>query len=254
MSDPVSGDGRTPPVLPATTGVDDAHAGESAVLTKTAAWEDVLDIFYAPRAVFERRRDGKYLVPVIVLCLTTAVVFFLSRQLNDVLQDVEFARVIRQNGMTAEQAAAGRAMTKKVGELGIYLVPIFVAIGVWVTGTLIQILGRAMGAKLNFAQGCTIAALSSLPELLGKVLVGTQAVFLDTASVAHRHSFSISVARFLPGDVSNWLLKFAAMIDPFVLWGACLLGLGAYVIGGMEKEKAAVLAIILTLLTTVIAR
>jgi hypothetical protein len=247
MSDPLS-----PPPLPVNSSIE--PDGKSSVIPKTAAWEDVLDIFYAPRQVFERRRDGKYLVPMLVLCVTSMIIFVLSQQLNEALQDAEFARIIKQNAMPAEAAANARAMGRKFAALAIYLIPVFVAIGAWVSGIIVMLLGNAMGGKFNFGQATAIAVFGSMPELLGRTLVGVQGMFLDTAAVAHRYSFSISAARFLSGDVNNWALKFAALLDPFVIWGLILVGFGAFIIGRMEKEKAAVLAIVVAIVGAALFR
>ena len=209
-----------------------------------APWEDLLDIFYVPRQVFERRRDGKYLIPLLVVCAVTVAVFFLSSQLNEALQDAELTRTFRERGMTGEQAAQAKAMAQKFAGFAVYFVPIFVAIGCWISGLLIMLLGNAMGGKFNFAQGTAIAVLASMPEVLGRILVGVQGLLLDTANVAHRYSFSINASRFLPAGTNNWLLKLGALADPFVIWGVVLTGLGALIIGRMEKEKAAVLAIV----------
>lgn len=230
------------------------EAPSGAVPPKAAAWEDVLDIYYAPREVFERRRDGKYLIPILVLCVVSMLIFVLSAQINEALQDAEFARVIRQNAMTADQAAGAKAMGKKIAALAIYLIPVFVAIGAWVSGLIILLLGNAMGGKLNFAQATTIAVFGSMPELLGRILMGVQGIFLGTDKIVHRYSYSISAARFLPADVSNWALKFCSLLDPFVIWGLFLVGFGAYIIGKMEKEKAAVLAVVVALVGAALFR
>ncbi len=219
----------------------------SKATAATATWEDVLDIFYSPRQVFERRRDGKYLVPILVLCIVSMVAFFLSQQLNEALQDAEFARVIKQNGMTPEQAAGAKAMGKKFAAFGVYFIPVFVAIGAWISGLIVMLLGNMMGGKFNFGQGTLIAVMGSMPELLGRILAGVQGLFLDASTAAHRYSFSFNAARFMPGDSNNWLLKLGALADPFVIWGIVLVGMGAFIIGRMEKEKAAVLAIVVAL-------
>ena len=247
MSDPV-----VPPPLQVNPSYEEPVKPASAA--KTAAWEDVLDIFYAPRQVFERRRDGKYLIPILVLCVVSMIIFVLSQQMNEAMQDAEFARVIKQNAMPAEAAANAKAMSKKFAALAIYLIPAFVAIGAWVSGVIILLLGNAMGAKLNFGQATAIAVFGSMPELLGRTLMGVQGMFLDTATVVHRYSFSISAARFLSADVSNWALKFASLLDPFVIWGLVLVGLGAYIIGRMEKEKAAVLAVVVAIVGAALFR
>jgi hypothetical protein len=210
-----------------------------------APWEDVLDIFYAPRQVFERRRDGKYLIPLLIACVVTVAVFFLSSQLNEAVQDAEMSRAFREQGLTGDKAVQAKAMAQKFAGLVVYLLPVFVAIGSWISGLLIMLVGNAMGGKFTFAQGTTIAVLASLPEVLGRVLVGVQGLFLETANVAHRYSFSINASRFLPADSNKWLLKLGALADPFVIWGIVLTGFGALIIGRMEKEKAAVLAIII---------
>ncbi|MBC7841674.1 MAG: YIP1 family protein [Gemmatimonadaceae bacterium] len=226
----------------------------SAVPAKTSAWEDVLDIFYSPRQVFERRRDGKYLIALVVLCLLTVVVYFLSLQMNEALQEVEMARTFRERGFTPEQMAQAKSGAAKFSGLIVYFLPIFVAIGSWISGGIITLLGKMMGGKFTFAQGTAIAVLASMPELLGRVLVGVQSLLIDTSTAAHRYSFSFNASRFLPGGTNNWLLKLGALADPFVIWGIVLIGVGAFVIGRMEKEKAAVLAIVVALVGTALFR
>lgn len=226
----------------------------SAVPAKTSAWEDVLDIFYSPREVFERRRDGKYLIALLVLCLLTVVVYFLSLQMNEALQEVEMARTFRERGLTPDQMAQAKAGAAKFAGLIVYFLPVFVAIGSWISGGIITLLGKMMGGKFTFAQGTAIAVLASMPELLGRVLVGVQSLFIDTSSAAHRYVFSFNASRFLPGGTNNWLLKLGALADPFVIWGIVLIGVGAFVIGRMEKEKAAVLAIVVALVGTALFR
>ncbi len=223
---------------------------------KTAAWEDALDIYYAPRQVFERRRDGKYLVMLLILCALTLAIYFLSIQFNEAVADAEFTRSMAKQTpqLTAEQMASARAFAEKIKSAIVYFIPFGITIGVWISGAIVMLLGKMMGGKLNFAQGTTIVILASMPELLGKVFVGAQGLFLDTAQVASKYSFATSVSRFLPADTNSILLKLGAVADPFVIWGAVLLGLGVFVIGRMEKEKAAVLAIIHTLLMAMLIR
>ena len=226
----------------------------SAAPVKSSTWEDVLDIFYAPRQVFERRRDGKYLIALLALCLLSVAVYYLSLQMNEALQDVEMTRTFRERNFTPDQMAQAKAGAAKFAGLLVYFLPIFVAIGSWISGVIIMVLGNMMGGKFNFAQGTTIAVLAAMPELLGRVLVGVQGLFIDTSTAAHRYSFSFNASRFLPGGTNNWLLKLGALVDPFVIWGIILIGVGAFIIGKMEKEKAAVLAIVVALVGTALFR
>lgn len=222
--------------------------------SRASSWEDALDIYYAPREVFERRRDGTYLWPLLVLCVLSTLVFLLSQQMNTALQDAEFMRVVRENSMSPEQAKSAKAIGDKFSAFVVYLIPLFTAFGAWLSGLTILLIGRMMSAKLNFGQATVIAVLAAMPEVLGRAIVGVQGLFLDTSSVVHRYSMSLNAARFLPGDANKWLLKFAALADPFVIWGAVLIGMGAYIIGRMEKEKAAVLAIVVALVSALLFR
>jgi hypothetical protein len=220
----------------------------------TAPWEDALDIFYAPTSVFERRKDGKYWIPLLISIVLTMAVFFLSSQVNDAIGEAEFARVMKAQGLTEAQAAQGKAFAEKFKTFGIFFLPIFAVIGAWLTGLIVSFLGRMMGGKLTFAQGTTIGVLASFPEVLGRALVGAQGLFLDTSVITHKYSFATGAARFLSATDPGWKFKLFAIADPFVLWGAVLTGLGAYVIGKVEKEKAAVLSIVVLLVFATLFR
>ena len=235
---------------------DPLAGGTSAAAVKpaTSSWEDALDIFYSPRAVFERRRDGTYLWPLLVLCVLSTLVYLLSQQMNIALQDAEFARVMRENPMPAEEAKSAREMGEKFSAFSVYLIPVFTTIGAWLGGLILMGIGKLMGAKLNFAQATVITVLAAMPELLGRTIVGVQSLFMDMGTMQHRYSMSLNAARFLPGDANKWMLKFAALADPFFIWGIVLIGVGAYIVGSMEKEKAAVLAIVVALVTTLLFR
>ena len=42
---------------------------------RVAIWEDFIDIFYAPSAVFRRREHGSVFIPLIVVTLLTGAIF-----------------------------------------------------------------------------------------------------------------------------------------------------------------------------------
>jgi Yip1 domain len=226
---------------------------------QSTAWEDALDIFYAPRAVFERRKDGKYWVALIILSVVGVAIYFLSAQYNDVVADMEFSRAMAEQvkkgvKMTPEAIAQTKAFAEKFKAVLVYMLPIFQVLSAWISGLIIMLLGNMMGGKMNFAQGATIGVLANFPEMLGRIAVGVQGLFLDLNTVTSKYSFATSAARFMAADSNKFLLKLAALADPFVIWSAVLVGVGAFVIGRVEKEKAAVLAIIHALGFALLAR
>jgi hypothetical protein len=68
-----------------------------------AVWEDFIDIFYAPSAVFARRTNGSFLVPMLVVTLFIGITFFLTAETLRPMFDAEFDR-----GMAAAAAPSDR--------------------------------------------------------------------------------------------------------------------------------------------------
>ncbi len=238
------------PPTPAPFDLEPAPKGATGGFAST--WEDALDIFYSPTAVFDRRRDARYGMALLILVVVSVAIYFLSIQMSDAVGDIEFAKAMAAQAkasgkaLDAKQIEAGKAFAEKFKSVLVYLIPAFVAIGAWISGLVVMLLGNLMGAKLTFAQATTVSVLASFPELLGRAVMGAQGLVLDVATITSKYSFATSAARVLPDDTNSIVLKLAAIADPFVIWSAVLLGLGAYVIGRMEKEKAAVLAVIHT--------
>jgi hypothetical protein len=215
------------------------EAVAAAPVAKAAAWEDCLDIFYAPTQVFARRVDGKVWVPLVVL---------LSQQVNEAIFDAEFARQMKSGDIPAEAAASAKATAQGLQKFAPLITPIFVVIGSFLTGLAGWLAARFMGAKLTYMQGVTILVLASFPRLIEAATTAAQGLLLSDVTAAHRYSFSLGAARFLGADTNQWLLKLASIANPIAIWETVLIGIGLRVIGKMEKEVAAACAIIITLL------
>ena len=117
-------------------------------------WEDFVDIFYAPSAVFARRREGKFGYALLFLTIAGAVLIFLTKNAMQPVMDAEFAfrsaEMMRQNPqMTSEQMAQGRAFFETFGPVIFAVVfpigVILVGIVLWVTGKLFECQGAADG-------------------------------------------------------------------------------------------------------------
>ena len=71
-----------------------------------ALWEDFVDVFTQPAAVFDRRRDGRFGRALLALTVLGAVIFFATRPLVQPLFDraMEYGmqQQVRQGAMTAE--------------------------------------------------------------------------------------------------------------------------------------------------------
>ena len=68
---------------------------------RAAIWEDFIDIFYAPSAVFRRRETGNFFIPLAVITILCGVLFYLNSGALQPMFDAEFDRgmavAMRQN-------------------------------------------------------------------------------------------------------------------------------------------------------------
>lgn len=215
---------------------------------KASAWEDCLDIFYSPREVFERRKDGRFWIALLVYALLVGVLAYLGRQAFDAISDVAFREAMAGQQMTEEQLAQAKAFGERFRAIGPFVGMVASVFLGLVVGTIFWVLARLVGATLTVAQGITIWVFAAYPTLINTSLVVVQSFLIDPATITTKHGYALSVARFLPAGTNTLVTKLASLADPFVIWSGILVGIGAYTIGKMEKERAAVLAIIATTL------
>jgi hypothetical protein len=247
----------SPLVTPSPFDLEPAPKAKAAGFWST--WEDALDIFYSPTAVFQRRLDGRYGLALIILIALSIGVYYLSAQVNEAIFDIEFKKSIAAQAaagrpMSEKDLAAAKQVSEKFASFFVFVLPIFSAVAAWVTGLILRLLGNLMGGRFTYAQATALGVLAGFPEVLNRAAVGAQGLVLDPSTITSKYSFAVSAARFLPDTTNSIVLKCAAIADPFVLWSAFLVGLGAHILGNMEKEKAAVLAIIYTILSSLLAR
>jgi hypothetical protein len=80
--------------------------------------DDFIDIYVAPEAVFDRRSDGKFGLPLFVLFVAMTALFFASRSAMAPIFDAEFTRAMSANpNLTPEQVEAGRKVAGTFGSI-----------------------------------------------------------------------------------------------------------------------------------------
>ncbi len=205
-------------------------------------WDDLLEIFTDPAAVFERRRDGEYGLALAVLTVATGVLFFATRSALEPVWDAEFARQMAtaaagNRELTAEQLEAGRRISSTFA--GVFAV-IGAPIAAFLLGLAVWIAGGLVGAPLNYGQGVTIGTFAMFPRLVEFVVNGFQGLLLDEGSITSRYSVTLGPGRFLdPDAVPAALLGVLGRIDAFTLWVTLLIGVGLAVMGRRSAGQAA---------------
>jgi hypothetical protein len=218
--------------------------------TEASIWEDFIDIFYAPSAVFRRRENGSIFIPLLVVTVLTAVVFYLNSGALQPIFDAEFDRsmaaAMRANPKVTPEVAEGmRQFGARFALIGIL---VFVPIGILCVGVVTWIAGKLIDATQSFHAALVVAAYSFTPRVLEGVVNGLQGLLLDPSQFNGRFRITLGPGRFLdPDTVSPLLIAFVGRLDLFTLWITVLIAIGLSVTGRIPLRRAAIAAAIVWL-------
>lgn len=217
-------------------------------------WEDFIDIFYQPSQVFERRREGKFGLALLVLVVISGILFFALRNGIAPIMDAEMAKAAaamaaKNPQITADQIAAQQSMMEKFAGIG-YV--IFLPIGIVITAALLWIAGKIVGASAAFAAAMMIATYSQVPRIVEMVLNAIQGLVLSPESITSRYSVQIGPARFFDAASANpFLLAILGGLDLFTIWVTVLLAIGLAVVARVPRSQAAIAAAIVLFVTLI---
>lgn len=216
-------------------------------------FEDVVEVLWAPSAVFERARHRRYGTYLVVLTLlgfaVTAIVAGLVRPWMEASFDVSM-----QMAATKGQAIPDGAMAsaRKVASFGFYLAPLFVVLlGSFGGGLLLLIAGKIVQAPVRYAQAVLIAALASVPRVIGIVASGVEALLLNPESARSAYDLSFGPARWLnPLTSSPVLMQFLNGFDLFNIWQLIIFGLGMAVMARVATSTGFIAGLLAWVLGT----
>jgi hypothetical protein len=218
---------------------------------KVSFWEDLIDIFFSPAAVFRREEHKSFWPPMLFVALAIGVIVFVTFNTLEPIFDAEFTR------STAKQIAANPRVTpeqlevgKRIGmNIARYAVTVIIMLTMFVLGIFTWLLGKLVGSAQTFHAAFVVAAWSYVPRVLGAILGGVQGLVMDTSKFNSQLSISLSPARFMDADTANPLLyQFAGRFDLITIWVTILLAIGMYVTGKVSKGRAAVFGVLIWIL------
>ena len=203
---------------------------------------DLIEIFYAPRAVFERRQDGKFGMPYVALVVLGAILYIASRNLIqplfETMIDQSMAAAVASGKMTQAAATQAAPMAKTVTSVFLLLfyvvAPFLVGLFVWLMGKIVKL--EAIGTV-----AMVIAVFSLYPRLIGSVIAAALAAVVPEGSSIT--AISTSPARFVDVAHSPGLAAFLGRFDIFILWGIVLIAIGVQSAARGTKGQAWTIAI-----------
>jgi hypothetical protein len=227
---------------------------ESTAPTQAAApkpasfWEDLIDIFYQPSAVYRRRAQASAWPPFLFVVVALAVITFATFPSVQAAFEGDYARNITKvmatnKQMTQEMADKGQHFQA----LGIqYFSGAFIAIAIVIVGFFTWVLGKFFGAVEGFSAAMLIASYAYMPRVIGAVLTGLQGLLMDPSKLTSVSQLTISPAHFLdPNTASPIVMAVLSRLDVMVIWETVLLGIGLAVIGRITRGKAAGFALLI---------
>jgi len=215
---------------------------EAPTAARTSIWEDFIDIFYAPRQVFERRRGAKFGLVLLIITLLVTVLFFASQGPLADAYTAEFQRGM-QNAGPADQQMSPEQMEqmRRMGTIfGTIAVLVAFPIGVFLIGAALWALGKLFGFAAGVGMAVLIVTYAQFPRVLQSIVMILQGLFMDVESLA---ATTFSPARFLdPDTTSAVMITFLMRVDLFYLWSTILIAIGAQVIGRVPRAQSYILA------------
>ena len=214
---------------------------------RVAVWEDFIDIFYAPASVFRRREGGSVFIPMAVITVLCAVLFYLTSGALQPMFDAEFDRqmafAMRQNpNIPPEAVERIRGFGLRMQQIGMF---IFIPLAIFGVGVATWLSGKLVDAKQAFHAAMIVAAYAYAPRIVEGVLHGLQGVFLDPEQLDGRFRLSFGIGRFLdPDTTSPLLLAIVGRVDVITIWITVLIAIGLCVTGRIPMARAAIAAAI----------
>jgi len=229
------------------SGYDPLPPAPPAKAEKTSLIDDFMDIFYAPSAVFARRENRSFWIPLLIVAVLLGLVFFANRDLMEPIMEAEMERSMAASGqqLSAEQMEAARRFTSGLGVVTAFVFP---PIAIVIMGIVLWLVGKFVDAKQSVNAAIVVAAFSYVPRVVEGILTRVQGMLIDTTGLDSRYAYTLGPGRFMDADTASpILLAIVGRLDVFTLWVTVLLAIGLAVTGKISRGKAAVAAAIVWL-------
>lgn len=216
-----------------------------AAVKQPSVWEDLLEIFYAPRAVFERRRETPaFGLALVILALAGVLLTVLFASITEPIFTAEFNRGMaasaRQNpGMTPEMIAKARGFSQKFAPV---IIGFFSLVAPLLLGLTTWLVAKIFESKAQLGQMMMVATYAYFPRLIEAILNAIQCLVLPESSLTGRYSVSLGVGRFLNPDTQQVLISILGRVDVFTLWVTFIVAVGIAVMGKVPMARAAIAA------------
>jgi hypothetical protein len=224
-----------------TTPAASLDTAPAAPAKPAALWEDLIDIFTSPSAVFRRRRDGRFWLPLLVYTLLATATFYVGRPVLrpafERQMSAQVAKITADPNMSAEQKEAiGNRIRGSVDSpfavlfaaVGVPFVTFLAALGLW-------LVAKPFGSGATLGQSMAVTALGGIPRATVGLLVAAVSLAMGREA-GTMYGTSASPAAFMGPDASLVTAALLSRFDLGVLWHTVLLGIGIALMGRLTRR------------------
>ena len=207
----------------------------------------MLRVFYAPsetfEAVSEQRSVADWLVPTALVAAVVTVAALLV--LPIVTEGGQEAMQQQMKDMSAEEREmVEKFQSQSVAQIGTLIAsPIAMFIYLFIAAALCLVAGRLIGGLLSYGQALVIMAYAGLVTLPQQAVAGLLFSANKTPEV------QMGLGLFLSEEaLQSFGGRFLAGIDPFLIWWTVIVGLGLSIVGNLDRSRAYIGAIVISLI------
>jgi hypothetical protein len=210
----------------------------------------MLRLFYVPSETFEslarKQSAADWLVPAI---LTAAVVVATAVLIMPITTEfTQQAMQQQMQDMPAEQRAIVEKSQGMMQTGALIATPIMMFIFLFIFAAVYLVLGKLLGGTLSYGQTLAISSYSMLVAIPQHIVKTPLILAKKTLLV------QMGLGIFLSEEtLQTFGGRFLASIDPFVIWGVVITGLGLSIVGQIDRNKAYIGVGIITLTWLAIA-
>lgn len=207
--------------------------------------KNLKNLILEPSKLFQSLKDNpSWLMPFIIVSVVGIILAILMQPAH-----VHLSTIRLQETLSPDQVDAALQRAKRLGLMGLSLLPFITLIRWAIIGGLILIIAGLFTEKLNFKQSFSIISYTNLIVLLGSA-VNTGAVYLKgVESISSPYDLWLIGLNFWSQEtVGLPLYLFLSEITVFSVWYVILITIGLITIADLSKGKAAFVSIFVWLL------
>jgi hypothetical protein len=223
-----------------TTPSADAMETPTPAAKPAPLWEDFIDIFYAPSTVYARRENANpwpmiLIITVLVTLITVLTWGSLSPAIEAEMRAQMATAMAKNPQMTQDALDQGikfQMIARRWGGVFFPLGILIIALPVW-------LLAKILGAKVTYQKALVIVTWSAIIAVVQMIVIGAQALVMDTAALTTPDKLALSAARFADkATTAPMLYPFLKALDVFGIWSLIVMCIGVRVIGKTTKSQA----------------